>query len=88
MKHNPVTSANALALTMGIFYVACRILVGLFPGLMFSIAQSWFHDIKLTQLDSASLTMPVFFLGLLSSVFFAWVVGYTYGYICKLMKSS
>lgn len=83
-----MVTANSLALTIGIIYVACRILVGLFPDLMYAIAQSWFHDIKLTQLDSASLTTPVFFLGLVSSVISAWIAGYLHSYIRKFMKSS
>lgn len=88
MKNNPMATANSLALTVGIIYIACRILVGLFPGLMYSIAQSWFHDIKLTQLDVESLSISTFILGFVSSIVSAWIVGYMYSYIRKLMKSS
>jgi predicted cation transporter len=87
MKENPISTANSLALTIGIFYIVCRALVSLFPGLMFSIAQSWFHDIQLTKLDSANLSTSAFLLGLASSVISAWIFGYVYAYIRKLMKS-
>lgn len=88
MKHNPIATANALAATIAIFYVACRMLVFLFPGFMFSIAQSWFHDVKLTRLDSTSLSLSDFLLGFVSSVALAWITGYLYIFIRKLMKSS
>ncbi|MBI5614541.1 hypothetical protein HY947_06460 [Candidatus Gottesmanbacteria bacterium] len=88
MKNNPVATANSLALTVGIIYIVCRLLVGLFPGLMYAIAQSWFHDIKLTQLDGGSLSISTFFLGLVSSMISAWIAGYMYSYIRKFMKSS
>ena len=40
MKHSVSATANAAAVTIGIFYVVCRLLVGLFPALMFAAAQS------------------------------------------------
>ena len=88
MKENPMVTANALAATIGIFYVVCRVLVSLFPGFMFSIAQSWVHDIKLTELNSATLSLSSFLLGLVSSVAVAWTTGYLYARIHNLMKSS
>lgn len=88
MKGKPIATANALALTTGIFYIACRILVGLFPGLMFSLAQSWFHDIQLTRLDPASLSPSAFLVGLISAMVGSWIAGYVYVYIRSLMKSS
>ena len=49
MKNNPTATANALAVTGGIFYIACRILVGVFPDLMYTIAQSWVHGIGMAS---------------------------------------
>lgn len=87
MNHNSTAIANSLALTTGIFFIACQALVFLFPGLMFSIAQSWAHDIKLTRLDSVGFSPSAFFLGLISSVVTAWIIGYIFVYIRNLMKS-
>ncbi len=78
MKHNSIAVANAFAATIGIFYIGCRLLVGLFPDLMFSIAQSWFHGIELTKLGTWNLSMATFLVGLISSVIFAWVTGYIF----------
>lgn len=87
MKHNPLTTANAAGLTTAIVFVACRILVGLFPDLFFSIAQSWFHGIALNKLDPLTLTSSTFLLGLVSSAVTAWLIGYLfanlYNYFAK-----
>ncbi len=87
MKNSPTANANAFAVTIGIFYVACRILVFLFPGLLFSIAQTWFHGIALTEGAPTSLTLSAFVLGLISSVVAAWFSAYLFLYIRNLMKS-
>ncbi|MDO8340398.1 MAG: DUF5676 family membrane protein [Candidatus Woesebacteria bacterium] len=87
MKHNPISTANAFAITTGIFYVACRILVGLFPNLMFTVAQSWFHGVALTKFDTSGLNISTFLMGLVSSFVFAWVAGYIFSKIYNLMKS-
>ncbi|KKS77719.1 MAG: hypothetical protein UV74_C0013G0095 [Candidatus Woesebacteria bacterium GW2011_GWB1_43_14] len=87
MKNNPTATANALAATTGVVYVACRILVSLFPDLMFSVGQSWLHGIELTRLGSWNLSLGTFTVGLASSVIFAWVIGYafavSYNYFSK-----
>lgn len=78
MKHNQTATANALATTVGIFYIGCRILVSLFPDLMFSIARSWLHGMVLTQSGSWNLSLETFMVGLVSSVVSAWVIGYVF----------
>lgn len=87
MKFNPTALANTFAITTGIFFVLCRVLVGLFPGMMFTIAQSWFHGIALTKFDSSGLTMSAFLTGLISSMVLAWVTGYLFTKVYNLMKS-
>ena len=81
MKHEPIVTANAVAATTAIVYVFCRILVGLFPDLFFTIAQSWFHGIALSKLDSWNLTTGSFILGIVSSTITACIVGYIFANI-------
>lgn len=87
MKHNPIATANALAATGGVFYIACRLLVSLFPDLAFSIAQSWFHGLDIAQSGSWNLSLESFLVGLISFTVFAWVTGYlfasVYNYFSK-----
>ncbi len=85
MKMQSYIIPNALAATTAIVFVACRILVGLFPDLFFTIAQSWFHGIELSRLDGSGLTLGSFVLGIISSAITAWVIGYTFVRVYKLL---
>ncbi len=80
MKHDPMTTANAAATTVAVIYVACRVLIGLFPDLSFVVAQSWFHGIQLTKMNTWNLTMPSFFLGLITATIGAWLVGWCFAH--------
>lgn len=80
MKHESVVTANAAATTTAIVFVACRLLVGLFPYAFFTIAQSWFHGIQLSKLDTWNLTTSSFILGLVSATVTAWIIGYVFAY--------
>lgn len=80
MKHDPMTTANALATTTAVIFVACRILVGLLPDLSFTVAQSWFHGIQLAKLSSWDLTLSSFFLGLITATIGAWLVGWCFAH--------
>lgn len=87
MKFNPTATGNAFAFTTGVFFVACRVLVGAFPDLMFAIAQSWFHGVALTKFDSGSLSVSAFVIGLVSSMVLTWITGYIFAKVYNLMKS-
>lgn len=78
MKNNPIIVANAVGATTAIVFVVCRIGVGLFPDLSFTLAQSWFHGIELTKPGSWNLTLESFVLGLISATAGAWLVGYLF----------
>lgn len=78
MKNQSYALPNALAVTTAIIYVLCRLLVGLFPDISFTIAQSWFHDIALSRQDVLSLTLSSFILGIVSSTVTAWIIGYIF----------
>lgn len=87
MKHEPMATANAAATTVAILFIGCRILVSLFPDLMFTIAQSWFHGIALTKFDSSGLSISSILIGLVSSTIAAWLISYifarAYNYFLK-----
>lgn len=73
---------NALAVTTAVVYVACLILVALFPDPSFAIAQSWFHGIEL-KAAALSITASSFTVGLLSSSITAWVIGWIFMRVYK-----
>lgn len=80
MKHDPMTTANALATTTAAIYIACRVLIGLFPDLSFAVAQSWFHGIEIQKLGSWSLDMGSFVLGLVSITVTGWLLGWCFAH--------
>lgn len=87
MKNKSLVLPNALAVTTAIVYVLCRVLVGVFPNAMFSVAQSWFHGIQLSRLGTWNLTLPSFVLGLVSSTVTSWVVGYIFVIVYRRLKT-
>lgn len=90
MKHNPNVTANAAAATVAVIYVACRLLVGLFPDLSINVAQSWFHGLEISKVSGWNLSLGSFILGLITSTAGAWLLGYifaaTYNYFLKQSK--
>lgn len=78
MKHNPVSTAHAAGATTAVLYLVCRFLIGIFPEASYQVVQSWFHGLELQKLGSWNLNMGNFFLGLVSSVVGAWILGYIF----------
>ena len=78
MKHNPMTTANAVGATTAIVYVVCRLLVGLFPAAMMNVARSWFHGIDISKISAWNFSTESFILGIASATIGAWLVGYLF----------
>ncbi len=86
MKTEKIILANAFALTIGITYIVCRLLVSLFPEFSMQITKSWFHLIDLTKISGTDLSLGLFVLGLVSSVITAWLFGYVLGWSIELFS--
>ena len=87
MKHEPIVTANAVAVTLGILFFVCRIAVAIFPDLAMTVAQSWFHGLELSKVSGWNLSVVSFILGLVTSVGGGWLMGYifasSYNYFAK-----
>ncbi|OGY17388.1 MAG: hypothetical protein A2784_02820 [Candidatus Chisholmbacteria bacterium RIFCSPHIGHO2_01_FULL_48_12] len=87
MKHEPLVTANAIAVTVAALYVVCRIAVALFPDLAMTVAQSWFHGLELSKVSGWNLSLGSFILGLITSAAGGWLIGYvfanSYNYFVK-----
>lgn len=88
MKHDLMATANALAATIGVIYVVCAILVTLLPEVSMAVAQSWFHGIDIARISSWNVTVGSFIVGLVTSIAFAWVVGYLFAYIYSIFAKK
>lgn len=83
-KHNPIATANATALTVGLISLVCALGIVLLPGISMTIAQSWFHGLDIGKISGASVTPGSFILGLVSAMALSWAVGYTFASIYNL----
>ena len=77
--------ANATAVVMAIFYIACVFLSYISPDLLFNLAQSWIHTLNL---EAARVTftpdLGSMIFGLITAVGLTWAT--TYGTISLYNK--
>lgn len=87
MKHQPLTTANAAALTTAVVYLVCAAFFIVAPDFSMGVAQSWFHGIDISQLGAPDFTAGRSVWGLITASVFAWGVGYgfaaAYNYFLK-----
>lgn len=88
MKHEPNTTANAAAVTVAIIYVVCRVAVALFPDIVMTIAQSWFHGLEISKVSGWNLSLGSFILGLVTSTAGAWLAGYLFATVYNYFVKS
>lgn len=76
----PVPFANAAAVTGVVVFVICRLLVGLMPTTMFSVAQSWMHSVAVqpSSMMGGYGTAGVWVTGLISMLVAVWLVAYLF----------
>lgn len=80
MKLNEKAFANASAVLTGIVYVACYLLVALFPNLFKFVGQSWFHGIDLSLIWTGNPTGDIL-LGFVTAVVGTWLTGWVFAWV-------
>ena len=88
MKHDPIATANAMAVTVAFIAVVCALAIILAPELSLGIAQSWFHGIDLSKVQTVvGTSLGSILYGWITATIGGWVVGYvfakTYNYFLK-----
>ncbi len=78
MKHNPMATANATAITAAIVFIVCRVAFSLAPDFSMDIAKSWFHGIDISRISALNLSTDSFILGFVTATVGAWLVGYVF----------
>ncbi len=86
MKHNPMVTAKAAALTTAVVYLVCAVSIWLFPDLSMSIAQSWFHGLDLSKISAFNLTLGSVVLGLITATIGGGLIGYLFGWSFELVS--
>lgn len=87
MKHPPVPTANAAAITTAVIYVVCRTAFVVAPDLAMSIGQSWFHGIDISRISALNLSTESFVLGIVSVTIGAWLAGYLFSWVYNLFTN-
>lgn len=78
LSHEPVPTANAMAVTAAALFVVCRAAFAVVPDLAMQVARSWFHSVDISQVSAWSLTTESFILGLVTITVGAWLVGFLF----------
>lgn len=76
MRLQPIALAKAFAWMTGIVYSLCALAIIYFPDLAMGIAQSWFHGIDISLIQSFEVSLESFITGLITSMLAAWLAGY------------
>lgn len=88
MKINEQGFANASAVLTGIVYIACSLLVVLFPDYFKIVGQSWFHGIDISLIWTGE-PRGNFFIGLATAVAGTWLAGWAFAWTYnRFAKSS
>lgn len=79
MKHDPMATANAAAVTVAFIAVVCAVAIILAPELSLGIAQSWFHGIDLEKVRTAvNPSFGSILYGWITATIGGWIVGYVF----------
>ncbi|MBI5448822.1 hypothetical protein HY948_00735 [Candidatus Gottesmanbacteria bacterium] len=79
MKHDPMATANAMAVTVTCIAVACALAIIVAPDLSMGIAQSWFHGIDLSKVRmTVNPSLGSLLYGWVTATIGGWVTGYVF----------
>lgn len=69
--------ANAAAVVMAVWVIACALLSYTTPNLLFTVAQSWMHTINLETVKTTfNPNLGSLALGFISAVILTWITTY------------
>lgn len=77
MKLNELAFANASAVLTGAVYIACSLLVALFPDYFRIVGQSWFHGIDISLIWTGE-PRGNFLIGFVTAVVGTWLAGWVF----------
>lgn len=80
---NPVSTATALAITVGVGYTLCTFVFWLWPEAAVNFMNALFHglDFRKLQVRTSPFSFGSFISALVGLIIWAFVVGYIYGWV-------
>jgi len=84
-KLNTRRVANSLAITAGIFSLACALLILMAPAFTVNLFGAIFHGIDLSQI-SKTATLGSSILGIIEAMILGWIAGWLFAVVYNKMK--
>lgn len=86
MKFNVQQLAISAALTMGVAYLVCALVVGLWPDVVLKLMQSLFHLVNLqTVFGTMNITFTGFFSGLVQAMLYPYLAILGFGWFYNFL---
>lgn len=90
MKHEPIATANALAVTVAFVWAICALGIALLPGPSMMVSRWWMHGLDMGVLGIWRVTFGGFLFGGIPLIVMGWLSGYvfasSYNYFLKKKK--
>ncbi len=80
--------ANTLALTAGILWVLCSIVILVLPDFSLSVTEWWMHGMDISVMGSWNLDLMNFVLGGIALIVSAWVSGWVFAWSWDFVKKQ
>ena len=84
-KLNTRRVANSLAITAGIFSLACALLILMAPAFTVNLFGAIFHGIDLSQI-SKTATLGSSILGIIEAFVLGWIIGWFFAVVYNKMR--
>lgn len=80
--------ANTFALSTAILWVACSIIVWLFPKFSLLITKWWVHGMEIDRFGGYQISLTNVLLGGVTLVISAWATGYVFGWVFEYLNKK
>lgn len=87
---NPVFTGLSLAITVGVLYLLCALVVALAPGALMTALGVVAHGLNLTPLTQqvVPISLPAVLVGLLAMMAYSFLAGLLFGGVNNLLAHS
>ena len=80
MKNLKIKLANTLALSMGVIWILCALIVWMLPDFSMQVMIWWMHGLDMSALGDWDLTFGSLVYGGLTAILVSWLSGFVIGW--------
>ena len=87
---NPVATGLSLAITVGLLYLLCALMVALAPGALSTALDLVTHGLNIAPLTQqvAPISLPALLLGLFAILGYSFIAGLLFGLVNNMLARS